>query len=243
MLGVLTACAKADSTSIDGGGDGDGGVERDGPGADGCTASTWYGDGDGDGHGDPGAAMQACVAPAGHVAVGDDCDDTQPLVHPGGAEVCDGLDNDCAGATTEACSSGCVVRVRPEDNHRYLFCAIGTNWVTASNLCINEQFRLVRIDDQAEHTYIRTTANTAIGNVDLWLGASDTVVEGAWIWPDGLQFWAGGSGGTAVNGLFELWASGEPNNDDNEDCGELRTSNEWNDVTCGEVQAFVCERY
>jgi hypothetical protein len=243
VLGVVTACAKADSASPDGGSGDDGSVELDGPSTDGCAASTWSADTDGDGHGDPAASMSACAAPAGHVAVGDDCDDTQPLVRPGGTEVCDGLDNDCASATTEVCSSGCVVRVRPEDNRRYLFCAVVTNWTAASSRCVAEQFRLVRIDDQAEHTYVRTTATAAIGNADLWIGASDTAVEGAWVWPDGLQFWAGGSGGIPVNGLFESWGSGEPNNDGAEDCGELRASNDWNDVACNELQVFVCERY
>lgn len=187
--------------------------------------------------------MMTCEQPAGYIAVGDDCDDTQALVFPGGVEVCDGLDNDCAAATTEMCTSGCVVRVRPEDNHRYLFCAVGTTWGVARTRCTTEQFRLVRVDDQAEHTYVRNTALTAIGNVDLWIGASDTPTEGVWHWEDGAQFWAGGSGGGPVNGLFELWGSGEPNNDGDEDCGEIRTSATWNDVGCGETQPFVCERY
>jgi hypothetical protein len=81
-----------------------------------------------------------------------------------------------------------------------------------------------------------------VGNVDVWLGASDVAVDGVWIWDDAVQFWSGGSGGMPVNGLFELWGSGEPNNDGNEDCGEMRAA-DWNDVGCGDVQPFVCERY
>jgi hypothetical protein len=45
-------------------------------------------DGDGDGHGD-----RACTADA----LADDCDDAEPSVHAGAAELCDGLDNDCNG--------------------------------------------------------------------------------------------------------------------------------------------------
>jgi len=237
-LGVVTACAKADpapGAALD--------AAVDGVEVDGCAMTPWFADTDGDGHGDPAAGVMACAAPAGHVASDDDCDDTQPLVHPGAMEVCDGLDDDCAAATIEQCSSGCVVRVRPEDNHRYLFCAVAGTWAAAQARCATELFRLVRVDDQAEHAYVRTTATAAIGNVDLWIGATDAPVEGVWRWEDSAQFWQGTAGGTAVGGLFEAWGNGEPNNDGAEDCGELRAGNDWNDVACSESQAFVCERY
>ncbi len=203
----------------------------------------WYADADGDSHGDPGVRVLTCDAPTGHIASGDDCDDTQPLVHPGAAEVCDGLDNDCSSATSEVCSSGCVVRVRSDDNRRYLFCAIAATFTAAQGRCVAEQFRLARMDDQAENTYVRTTTNTAVGAVNVWLGGTDVGVENAWRWDDGAQFWQGGSGGTPVGGLYENWDSGEPNNDANEDCAELRTTSLWNDVACSVTRAFVCERY
>jgi MYXO-CTERM domain-containing protein len=60
-------------------------------------ATTFYGDADGDGYGDPAAPELACEAPDGAVDNGDDCDDGEPEAHPGGVEVCDGIDQDCDG--------------------------------------------------------------------------------------------------------------------------------------------------
>ncbi len=65
-------------------------------GADAIDADTWYPDLDGDGFGDPAFPVQACAAPAFHVAVAGDCDDTSAASFPGNPEVCDDRDNDCA---------------------------------------------------------------------------------------------------------------------------------------------------
>lgn len=241
--GALAACAKADSgTAVDAAEDGAGEPVDAAVDVMECD-DVWYADTDGDSHGDPAVRVIACEAPAGHVAVGDDCDDTQPLVFPGGTEVCDGLDNDCSSATTEMCSSGCVVRVRPEDGRRYLFCAVASSHAAATVRCTTEQFRTARVDDQAENTYLRTTTTSAIGNVNVWLGGTDGPVENEWRWHDGAQFWQGRSNGVAVGGLYENWDSGEPNDDDGEDCVELRTSSLWNDLECGDARPFICERY
>jgi MYXO-CTERM domain-containing protein len=69
----------------------DGTVDED----DAADAGTWYADGDGDGYGDASASAVACSAPSGHVADGTDCDDSDVNIHPGAAELCDGVDNDC----------------------------------------------------------------------------------------------------------------------------------------------------
>jgi len=45
--------------------------------------------------------MVACVQPVGYVSNSSDCDDTRATVHPGGSEVCNGLDDDCDGLTDE----------------------------------------------------------------------------------------------------------------------------------------------
>ena len=78
------------------------------------TGATFYRDADGDGFGDPGLALVDCTAPAGYVTNGADCNDGNPSVHPGGAEVCDGIDNNCDGQVDEgtACvPQGAVKRI------------------------------------------------------------------------------------------------------------------------------------
>ena len=69
-------------------------------GADATDATTWYYDSDGDGHGNANVSFVQCEEPAGFVVDGDDCDDANPVTHPGAPEICDGEDNDCNGVVT-----------------------------------------------------------------------------------------------------------------------------------------------
>ena len=62
----------------------------------------YYTDSDGDGYGDERTAASACELPAGAVVVGGDCDDSLAAVNPAATEYCDGIDNDCDGATDES---------------------------------------------------------------------------------------------------------------------------------------------
>ncbi|MCB9762522.1 MAG: hypothetical protein H6739_22175 [Alphaproteobacteria bacterium] len=111
LLGALLACKDAepvdDTGPIDSGPAEVGvedcdGVDDDGDGLvdEGLTV-TYYWDADGDGFGDPDRARDACGPEAGYVNAGEDCDDRDPEVHPGAAEVCDGVDNDCDGTTDQ----------------------------------------------------------------------------------------------------------------------------------------------
>ncbi len=65
-------------------------------------APVWSLDFDGDGYGGADVQVAACEAPEGYVADATDCDDAHAEASPDGTEVCDGLDNDCDGATDDA---------------------------------------------------------------------------------------------------------------------------------------------
>ncbi|MEZ5260174.1 MAG: putative metal-binding motif-containing protein, partial [Ilumatobacteraceae bacterium] len=57
--------------------------------------TTYYDDDDGDGYGDPNDTTLACSQPTGFVATATDCNDTSAAIHPGAAEVCNGISDDC----------------------------------------------------------------------------------------------------------------------------------------------------
>ncbi len=57
----------------------------------------YYVDSDVDGFGTGGVVGNDCIIPAGHATNAADCDDANAAVSPVAIEVCDGIDNDCAG--------------------------------------------------------------------------------------------------------------------------------------------------
>ena len=66
---------------------------------DASDTQNFFLDADGDRHGDPAAPVSGCTAPAGAVALGDDCNDADPTVVPGAAEIAgDERDQNCDGA-------------------------------------------------------------------------------------------------------------------------------------------------
>jgi hypothetical protein len=201
----------------------------------------WYLDGDGDGAGGGSATRFGCAQPAGHVDNATDCNDSNPAVHPGAAETCDGLDNDCNAGTVEACNNGCQPRVDPTTARRYLFCTQSQSWDTARTLCMAEGFDLAIVGDEAENAFLDSTGGSIQGG-SWWIGAGDRISEDQWLWVDGTPFWQGRSNGAPIEGRYRKWSSNEPNNDGDEDCGELRDDGAWNDNKCTASIRFICER-
>ncbi len=68
-------------------------------------ATTWYVDQDGDGYGSTDSVVTSDEQPEGYVSRNGDCDDTDPDVHPGAEETCNGVDEDCDGETDEGLTS------------------------------------------------------------------------------------------------------------------------------------------
>lgn len=82
-----------------------------------------------------------------------------------------------------------------------------------------------------------------------WLGGSDDAVEGEWRWVEGPeageQFWQGLAGGSAVNGAYENWAAGEPNQffgpGNPENFAHMRADGQWNDLPNDENLNYIIE--
>ena len=61
------------------------------------AGTAWYRDADGDGYGNLTTVTVSCTAPAGYVVIASDCNDANASIHPGAAEVCNSIDDDCDG--------------------------------------------------------------------------------------------------------------------------------------------------
>jgi hypothetical protein len=61
----------------------------------------FYYDGDSDAYGDSTLSTEACAQPTGYVTDNTDCNDFDAAVNPGATEVCNGIDDNCAGGVDE----------------------------------------------------------------------------------------------------------------------------------------------
>jgi hypothetical protein len=202
-----------------------------------------YADRDGDGHGDRSSWTTACAPGPEWIDNSDDCDDRNRHVYAGAAEICDGLDNDCDAGTAELCADGCEPRVDAASGQRYLFCTTSQDWNSARKLCMAEGADLAIVDSQDENTFLSDTGKSIQPGASWWIGANDMLMEGEWNWVDGTQFWEGlRNTGRPVLGRYHSWTTTDPNDDGDEDCGQLYDDGTWNDNKCITSLSFICER-
>jgi PKD repeat protein len=64
-------------------------------------SATWYLDADDDGYGISGVTISACTQPAGYVSQAGDCNNNNASVNPAATEICNGIDDNCAGGIDE----------------------------------------------------------------------------------------------------------------------------------------------
>ena len=135
-----------------------------------------------------------------------------------------------------------------QNNHFYQFItAPSISWTNAKAAAeqltfFGMQGYLTTVTSAAENQFILSKIQG-----QGWMGASDAETEGIWKWmtgPEaGQQFWQGAANGNAVNGLYNNWAAGEPNNQGNEDYAHFLTGGQWNDfpLSLGSIQGYVVE--
>jgi len=200
-----------------------------------ANCPTYFADRDHDGHGDLNAPIISCARPDSVSDTNDDCDDTNRYRSPELVEVCDGIDNDCDGQIDDnGCATGCTSlrRPPPDDATAYILCLNQVPFMAARTACGSWGFHLAYIETPAENAFVMNQ----IGGKDVWLGGSDQLSDGRWIWGNGVVF---SNAGTTVT--YAAWAPTQPDGQNFEDCLDVST-NGWSDHPCGTSDAYLCER-
>lgn len=111
---------------------------------------------------------------------------------------------------------------------KYLVYEDRCSWKTARERCKQLGGQLVVIHDKATQEFITTLANGR----SVWLGATDEVKEGHWVWVDGTEM------------DFRHFHKGEPNNANNKEHMAVMTKGgggRWSDVRELNETNYVCE--
>ena len=136
----------------------------------------------------------------------------------------------------------------PDNGHFYQFFKNpGITWTAAkaaadASSVYGLKGYLATLTSAAENTFaFSKTLSTG------WIGASDAANPGVWEWADGpetgLQFWSGIRNGSPVNGQYNDWNTGEPNDSGGiEFYAQYLQSGLWNDLAnTSVVQGYLVE--
>lgn len=176
-------------------------------------------------------------------------------------ERCDGLDNDCNGKIDDGsvCPESCSAE--QYEGHAYVLCV--SDAVTADEAAMQctklgsgpaFTLELAWIESSGENDFLRQwIMDTAPTDGVIWMGASDQVKEGTWVWgsgPGAEQFFASSDngGGSPYMDRFNDFGEGQPGSSRglDEDCGafDARVDWHWSDRACSEsMVGFVCEEH
>jgi len=135
----------------------------------------------------------------------------------------------------------------------YRVLTVPETWNNAQANCLSLGAQLVKIESAEENEFLTRTFLTAYA-VTYWIGLSDQVKEGEWIWTDG------GPLGNDTN-----WGGSNPNNSNgNQHCGHILKGSfrlgvryghfilrytfrgyngEWNDLECDVRLGYICEQF
>jgi hypothetical protein len=83
------------------------------------------------------------------------------------------------------------------------------------------------------YSFLHDTFNACIVIGGFWIGLTDALVEGRWVWET-----------TQTPPSFTDWSPGEPNDaGHHEDCAYMYSNHfHWNDTPCNGKMGFICEK-
>ncbi len=183
----------------------------------------FYADNDDDGYGSSTLlidTMEICYAPYGYVENNLDCNDENSNAHPGGTEICNGIDDDCNGNVDDFITK--IIAVTPNGPQLYIFdySSIPANWIPQSTLTLtmpgstiqsalgvainplnNRCFALVKISGSSQRRLVTVNTTTGVCSLKGNLGDQFSSLTFS---PDGRLFAVTGDGATVPETLYEI---------------------------------------
>ncbi|XP_014807490.1 PREDICTED: CD209 antigen-like protein C, partial [Calidris pugnax] len=109
----------------------------------------------------------------------------------------------------------------------YFFSTETTPWAEARETCADLGAHLLIVDSEPEQGFLMDNIETGT----YWLGATDELVEGTWVWTNGQQ----------VN--FSYWNTWKKDKEREEkDCGIIGPGGIWSDARCSHPNRWICEK-
>ncbi len=137
----------------------------------------------------------------------------------------------------EPCLEGDIQVTDPGDGTCYMLLNGPHTYAGALLACAALNATLASIESQEEQALVATlAAQYPVDQPDLWLGATDILVENTFIWADLKPF------------TYTHWRLGEPNNGNGgtpENCAIIEGDNaaaEWDDRPCIRTYPAICKR-
>jgi len=136
----------------------------------------------------------------------------------------------------------------PSNGHFYRPISTGANFANAITLSTQQTFKgqtgyLVTITSADEDNFIFNN----VPQSNIWFAADDRTTEGRWVISAGPELGTllriGNGGGINQQGVYNNWASGEPNDwGGNEDAAVTKwNGSQWNDLSTANVNPYVVE--
>ncbi|KAK3778648.1 hypothetical protein RRG08_012923 [Elysia crispata] len=145
-----------------------------------------------------------------------------------------------AGFATVCSQSACPAGFTLIGQSCYAYVDHEQDWPKAQSTCAAMGGFIAEIFDQATNDFIVQMATKHQHRV-IWLGGSDLVKSGEWVWA---------KSGIAVSAAFDDWAPNQLDGNksdaqDTEDCMEMnidKYGGHWNDDECEHKQRFIREK-